>query len=642
MASQLAGHGLSTVTTLSAPSFSHPLQCVFPQSFSTSFLLNRIDWLPHAYNHEELVFCADHLVFYADQLPPAGTDRFRDPIDLMNRLLSFAIATLCLLPTQLTADSATGRHGMVATVQPIATDAALRTFQSGGNAVDAAIAAALTLGVVDGHNSGIGGGCFILIHKPDGTLLAIDGRETAPALATRDMYVREGRVRPELSRTGALAIGVPGALQAYERALTQTGRRTLSELLLPAADIAEAGFPIDRVMARNLKGTVNDLARFPATREIFLKSNGAPYEAGEPLIQLDLAKTYREIAEHGIDWFYRGPYARKVSSWMQQNQGLISFEDFRNYQAQERSPIQSTYRGHQIVGFPSPSSGGIHVAQILNILENFQLRDLYESNPTVFTNVIAEAMKLAFADRAYWLGDADFAQVPRGLVTKEYGKELAARIQPDAVIPVSKHGTPPNWETDFFRRHTTHIATADAEGYWVAITATVNTSFGSKVVVPGTGVVLNNEMDDFSSQPGTPNAFGLIGSENNSIAPGKRPLSSMSPTIVLKDGQPVMTLGAAGGPKIITQVVLGIVRVIDLGWSLDQAVGGARWHHQWLPNRLFVENAFPDEVLSGLRERGQMAERLKHGGVMQAISRSPDGHFHGVSDPRVPGKAAGW
>ena len=531
---------------------------------------------------------------------------------------------------------------MVATVQPIATDAAVQTFRSGGNAVDAAVAAALMLGVVDGHNSGLGGGCFILIRKPDGQLLAIDGRETAPGEASRNMYVRDGRAIAQLSQTGPLAPAVPGALRAYQDALIKAGRRTLPDLLMPAAAVAEAGFPIDSVMARNLAENAADLARFPATKKIFLKANDQPYQEGETLIQPDLAQTYREIAKHGVDWFYEGPYAEKTSEWMAENGGLMSVEDFRSYRSKERMPIQSTYRGHQIIGFPSPSSGGIHVAQILNILENFDLRELYDSDRTKFTNVVAEAMKLAFADRAYWLGDADFVNVPRGLVTKQYARELAARINPQSVINVPSHGTPNNWETDLFRRHTTHIATADAEGYWVAITATVNTSFGSKVVVPGTGVVLNNEMDDFSSQPGAPNAFGLVGSENNAIAAGKRPLSSMSPTIVLKDGKPIMTLGAAGGPKIITQVVLGIVRVIDLGWSIDQAVSDARWHHQWLPNRLFVETSFQDRLLGTLRKRGHVGEYLEHGGVMQAISRTPNGEFQGVSDPRVPGKAAGW
>ena len=560
----------------------------------------------------------------------------------MIRLLAVvAILVFACLP-QASANEAEGRHGMVATVQPIATDQALKVLREGGNAVDAAVSAALMLGVVDGHNSGIGGGCFILIRQPDGKILAIDGRETAPLSAQRDMYVRDGKAIAELSRTGPLAIAVPGALAAYQQALGKAGTRKLAELLEPAAKVAEAGYPIDRVMARNIATTADDLAKFPATRRIFLKPDGQPYQQGDILVQKDLARSYRAIAREGVGWFYRGCYAQRVSSWMAKNGGILRSRDFRCYRATQREPIRSTYRGYEIIGFPPPSSGGIHVAQILNILEHFDLRKLYEEDRAEFTNVIANAMKLAFADRAHWLGDTDFVDVPRGLISQEYARQLAGKIDPKSATHVDKYGTPEDWETNLFDRHTTHIATADAQGYWVGITATINTSFGSKVVVPCTGILLNNEMDDFSSQPGAPNAFGLVGSENNSIAPGKQPLSSMSPTIVLKDGKPILTLGAAGGPKIITQVVLGIIRVIDLEWSVEKAVGEGRWHHQWLPNRLFVEGNFEESILDALRGQGHVGQRLERGGVMQAIYRSPNGIFYGVSDPRVPGKAAGF
>ncbi|MEM9660548.1 MAG: gamma-glutamyltransferase, partial [Planctomycetota bacterium] len=346
------------------------------------------------------------------------------------------------------------------------------------------------------------------------------------------------------------------------------------------------------------------------------------------------------IADKGVDWFYNGPFAAKVGAWMAENGGILTADDFADYRAVPRQPIVSQYRDWTVVGFPPPSSGGVHVAQILNMLECFPLRTLHEEDPAQAWHVVLEAMKLAFADRAYWLGDADYVRVPRGLVDQTYAASLAKRIELDALIDVEGHGTPPAAEADFFGGHTTHLAAADSDGNWVAITATVNTSFGSKVIVPGTGVVLNNQMDDFSAQPGAPNAFGLVGAENNAVGPGKRPLSSMSPTIVLKDGQPVLTVGAAGGPKIITQVVQTLVRVLDLDQSLEAAIAAPRLHHQWLPDRVLAEESAPAEVIRRLRQLGHSIERTAESGVTQAISVNPQGALRGVHDPRVPGKAA--
>lgn len=531
------------------------------------------------------------------------------------------------------------QRGAVATVNPLATQAGLDAMQRGGNAIDAAVAAALTLGVVDGHNSGIGGGCFVLIRRSDGTLYAIDGRETAPFTAHRDMYLRDGQADPRLSKVGALASGTPGAVAALARALREHGTQKLPDLLLPAADIAERGFSIDRVYARNLRSTASDLQQFEASRKMLLKSNGEPYVEGDVLRLPDLAKTYRAIASEGVNWFYRGPFAAAVENWMQSNGGLLSRKDFAAYQAKARVPLQTQYRGYTIIGFPPPSSGGIHVGQILNILENFDLRGLAAEDPAKFHHVIVEAMKLAFADRAHWLGDADFARVPRGLIDRAYAAQLAAQIDPDRATTVASHGMPPGHDGEWFGdQHTTHVAAADAAGNWVALTATVNTSFGSKVVVPQMGVVLNNEMDDFSSQPGVPNAFGLLGAEANAIAPQKRPLSSMSPTIVLKDDRPVLTIGAAGGPTIITQVVLGIVRFIDLEQPLETAVAGPRFHHQWSPDRVLLENRFPNPLAQALEARGHALATRSTIGVTQAIASTPGG-FVAVHDPRVPGMA---
>lgn len=537
-------------------------------------------------------------------------------------------------------EPARSNKGMVATVNPIATQAGIDAFRKGGNAIDAAIAAGLTLGVVDNFNSGIGGGCFILIRKSSGEIIAIDGREMAPAGAHRDMFLESGKPNTELSQLGALAIGIPGALAAYEKALQDAGKLTLSELMIPAAKIADEGFQVDRIYARAIRSKADQLKLFPASRKVLLKKDGTPYQEGEILIQKDLAATYRAVAQQGTDWFYRGPFALATEKWMKAHHGLITRKDFENYVARKREPIVTEFRGHTIVGFPPPSSGGIHVAQILNILENF--RPLREYDRATRTHLIAEAMKLAFADRAHWLGDADFANVPKGLVSKEYAKQLASRIDLKKSIEVQSHGHPPTSAGNFSQKHTTHIAAADAEGNWVAMTQTVNTTFGSKVIIPGTGVVMNNEMDDFSVAPGIANAFGLKGAEANSVRPKKRPLSSMSPTIVLKDGQPVMTVGAAGGPKIISQSLLAVIRVLELEMSLIDALKAPRFHHQWSPDRILLESNFPQEIESELKRRGHQTIRARAVGVSQAIAVDPEGNLIGVHDPRVPGKAAGF
>ena len=556
-------------------------------------------------------------------------------------LAGLAVALLCAPQVQAGGELAHGGCGIVATVHPLATDAAVETFKNGGNAIDAAVAAALTLAIVDGHNSGIGGGCFILIRLADGRFVAIDGRETAPAGATRDMFVRDGRADPELSLTGPLAAGVPGALAAYDYALRRYGKLSLKELLLAAAKIAEHGFPINRHYAERLAASAKELKMFEASRAAFLP-DGVAQRAGEILRLPDLAKTYRAIAENGPDWFYRGLFATATADWMKNNGGLLSAQDFGGYNAKLREPVLTTYRGCQLVGFPPPSSGGVHVGQILNIVENFDLKAMGPGSAD-FIHVVTEAMKLAFADRAYWLGDPDFAKVPRGLVAKDYAAKLAGQIRMDRVAVVPQHGTPEAAAEDVFQKHTTHFSTADADGNWVACTATVNTSFGCKVVIPGTGVVLNNQMDDFSAQPGATNYFGLVGAEANAIAPGKRPLSSMCPTIVLKDGKPILSVGAAGGPTIISQTVLAIINTIDFGMDPATALAQPRFHHQWRPDELIVEKRIGEDALRQLEKRGHKLKRTDSLGAAQAVGASSTGHgFLGAHDPRVEGKAAGW
>lgn len=557
----------------------------------------------------------------------------------MKRAFAFLICGFAVISHAEPAAPATFERFAIAAVNPLATQAGVDAVKRGGNAVDAAIACALTLGVVDGHNSGIGGGCFIVVRAADGTVTTIDGREMAPAKAHRDMYVINGKLEDEASKTGALASGVPGALAAYDVALKKHGNLKLADLLRPAADLAEKGFAIDEVYERKLAATADKLKKFPESAATLFKADGLPLKKGDLLVQKNLAATYRAVADHGIEWFYRGPFAEKAAAWMKENGGIMTAEDFANYKTVEREPIRANYRGYDLITMPPPSSGGVHVAQILNILGHFPLRDLSTASRV---HVITEAMKLAFADRAYWLGDPDFAKVPRGLVDAGYAADLAKKISLDHATDVPNHNSPPNWEGDIFRKHTTHLSAADAEGNWVALTQTINTAFGSKVMIPGTGVLLNDEMDDFSVQPGVPNAFKLIGGEANAVAPGKRPLSSMSPTIVLKDGQPILTVGAAGGPTIITQTLLAITNILDLGQSPRDALASPRFHHQWRPESLKIETKIGDDALSQLEKLGHKLDKTASMGATQCVSFDPKTkRFTPVHDPRVPGGADG-
>jgi len=530
-------------------------------------------------------------------------------------------------------------NGAAATVHPLATEAAIEAARRGGNAVDAAAAAALTLGVVDGHNSGIGGGCFLLLRTARGAVLALDGRETAPAAAARDMFLRNGQADPELSQTGALAAGVPGSLAVYEYVLRHFGKLKLKDLLLPAARLAEQGFAIDASYARRLRETAGDLAKFAEAKRIFFRADGSPLSAGEWLRQPELAASYRAIAEHGIEWFYKNDFAKKTEAWMRQNGGLLTAKDFREHRMQLREPVKTRYRGYEILGFPPPSSGGAHVAQILRILENFELRS-HPAYSADSIHLLAESMRFAFADRAYWLGDPDFVKVPQGIVSQKYAESVAAKIRLDRAAEIPAHGPADQFGTAFFGKHTTHFSAADAEGNWVACTATLNTSFGSKVVIPGTGILLNNQMDDFSAQPGKPNFFGLVGAEANAVAPRKRPLSSMSPTIVLKSGQPILSLGAAGGPTIISQTVVNLANILEYGMGLEEALAAPRVHHQWKPDELVIEQ-IPDVLREKLEKKGHKVRISPAMGAAQIVQRTEAG-FTAASDPRVAGKAAGW
>jgi gamma-glutamyltranspeptidase/glutathione hydrolase len=519
----------------------------------------------------------------------------------------------------------------VATVNPYATQIAIDVIARGGNAIDAAIAAAFTLGVVDGHNSGIGGGCFVLVRLADGRILAIDGREMAPAAASRDMFVVDGKADPELSRTGALAVGIPGSVAAFDKLQKLGGKLTFREVIFPAADLAEKGFVISPALAERISATADNLKKFPASAAIYLDKDNNPRSAFSSLQQKDLAATYRAIAKQGPDYFYRGDFAKKTGRWMAANGGLVTHKDFANYQVKMRKPIVSEFAGYTLYGFPPPSSGGVHVAQILNILEQFDLDNLA---PAERYHLIAEAMKFAFADRAHWLGDSDFTKVPLSIADKRYAQTIAKKISLEKTTPNITAGNPDVDIQHLMNKHTTHIAAADMDGNWVAITSTVNTSFGSKVVIPGTGVVLNNQMDDFSAQVGAANAFGLVGSDANAIAARKRPLSSMSPTLVFKNGEPVMALGAAGGPTIISQVVQTLLYSLNDSMPVEKAMAQARIHQQWNPNLLFVEAAMPAEIQQALQKKGHDLKIWPSMGASQAIQLR-DGKLVPVAEPRV-------
>ncbi len=521
--------------------------------------------------------------------------------------------------------------GAIASVNPLATQAGLDAFAAGGNAIDAAVAVAFTLGVVDSHNSGVGGGCFILARLANGEILAIDGREMAPARATRDMFIRNGQAEPELSKTGALAVGIPGSVAALHQLQSQAGKLRWPDLLLPAAELAEEGFAVDRTLALRLARTFPAMQGFPATARVFSTAEGTPLQAGDRLVQQDLAGSYRALAQWGPEWFYRGEFASRAGNWMAQNGGLVTAADFAGYRTKLRTPVKSEFNGYTIYGFPPPSSGGIHVGQMLNMLSALAWERRSEADRY---HLLAEVMRSAFADRAFWLGDADYVNVPERLLAPAYAQQRAGQISLDKAAIQVEHGNPATTAEGLLDKHTTHIATADSQGNWVAITTTLNTSFGSKVMIPETGILLNNQMDDFSAQVGVPNAFGLVGTDANSVAPGKRPLSSMSPTLVMKGQTPVLTLGAAGGPTIISQVLQVLLNHLALQEPVAEAIAKPRVHHQWQPDTLFVEPTMDPALRGELESRGHTLKEIGAFGGTQAIALE-NGVLVPVTEPRI-------
>lgn len=532
-------------------------------------------------------------------------------------------------------------HGMVASESAYATQAGVDVLKAGGNAVDAAVAVGFTLAVTLPNAGNLGGGGFMVLHEgKTGKDVAIDFREMAPSAATRNMYLdANGNVVPNKSLYTPFAIGVPGSVAGLLHALDQYGTKKRAEVIAPAIRLAEKGYPVSEQLGLLLQAEKEHLQVSAATRKVFFKGD-QPLQIGDRLVQADLARSLKLISAQGAKAFYDGPIADAIVAEMQQHGGLITKDDLRRYKVVEREPVRGTYRGYEIVSMPPPSSGGAHIVQILNILEHCPLKD-YGPDSAQTIHTMAEAMKLAYADRSEYLGDTDFVKVPlKGITSKAYAAELAKKIDPDKATPAStiKPGKPQPYESD----QTTHFSVADAQGNVVAVTYTLNLNFGSGLMAPGTGILLNNEMDDFAAKPGVPNAFGLIGGDANAVQAGKRPLSSMSPTIVLKDGKPWAVTGSPGGARIITTTLETLVDLIDFGMNPAEAAATPRIHHQWLPDELRVERGLSPDTIRLLQAKGHKVVEKPAMGRTQTIQITPAG-FLGYSDPRNPdGMTAGF
>lgn len=537
---------------------------------------------------------------------------------------------------------------MVASAERMATEIGVRVLQRGGNAVDAAAAVAFALNVTEYYSSGIGGGCFILIRMADGTAAAIDGRETAPAQATRLMYVpRDTTKESDASTVGVLAAGTPGELAALDLAIQTYGKLSLAEVLEDVIALADTGFTVSMRSARALNREKDKLMKFEGTRAIFFKNDTLPLAFGDRLLQTDLAHTFRVIQAQGADAFYHGELPKTIEKYVTSHGGVLSSADFAGYVPVARDPVRSEYRGYEVLSMPPPSSGGIHVIQILNLLEPYDLKYMGLGSSEA-VHVIAEAMQIAFADRAEYLGDPAFTQVPTvGLVSKDYAAERRTKINRFEHTVLDQPGNPFAYGADPTAnpdgKHTTHLCVVDSFGNAVSLTATINTPFGSGVIVPGTGFFLNNEMDDFVTWPGHPNYFGLVGKQANEIAPGKRPLSSMSPTILVKGNEPYMVVGSMGGPRIITSTVLTIINSIDYGLNLQAAMDFPRIHEQWVPDQLFLEREYSLDVLSALRARGHQIKIQDPWAAVTGILADSTYHgWWGGADSRVDGQAKGF
>ena len=526
--------------------------------------------------------------------------------------------------------------GMVVSQRKIASEVGAQILKDGGNAVDAAVATGLALAVVLPRAGNLGGGGFMIVHLKDkNETIAIDYREKAPAGAFRDLFLdEEGNYDKKKAQFSLLSAGVPGSVAGFHHALINYGTLSWEEILKPAIKLAEEGFEIPHDLANTLasKRYRARLSSNEAAAKVFYKEDKSLYVAGEILIQKDLARTLKLLSELGPDAFYKGEIAALIVKEMEKNGGLITLQDLKNYNIVERQPLVGDYKDYKIVSMPPSSSGGTHLIQMLNMLEEFPIKEMgFGSAESI--HILAEVMKRAYADRSKYLGDTDFYKVPSSLTSKEYAMSLNAFISGDKITPSEEvsPGNPYPYESP----DTTHFSVMDSSGNAVSNTYTLNFSYGSGMMIPGTGMLINNEMDDFSSKPGTFNGYGLLGSEANAIEGNKRPLSSMTPTIIFKDNEPYMVFGSPGGSRIITTVLQVALNVMDHDMNIAQAVHSPRIHHQWLPEVLMIESGFGADTERLLNEKGYKLYPSTTMGSVQAIMKEGN-YFYGSADPRRP------
>jgi gamma-glutamyltranspeptidase/glutathione hydrolase len=563
-------------------------------------------------------------------------------LNRMSVLWALLVSASLLIPAHAMSaprGASSARHGMVVSADSLASAAGAEVLKQGGNAVDAAVMVGFVLAVTYPEAGNLGGGGFMLIRMADGRATMIDFREKAPAAARKDMYLDpHGNPVPGMSQKGVLAAGVPGTVAGLLTALERYGTRKRSELLSYPLMLAGEGFRVDKRLAESLRRFLPDSLASRSALAVF-RPNGVPLDAGETLRQPDLAVTIRAIMDQGADGFYRGSVADHVVSEVRSGGGIMAKEDLTAYRAVERTPLTGSYRGFKIITSAPPAAGGVTLLEMLNILERFDMRGK-EHNSAGALHLFASAARCAYADRARYLGDPDFVSMPvDSLIGKAYGRQNAGRIDSVHVTPFG----PPTGTQE--SRQTTHFCTADRFGNVVSTTYTLNDSYGCKTLVASGGFFLNNEMDDFVVKPDVPNMFGLVGGEANAIAPGKRMLSSMTPTIVLKDGKPWLLLGARGGSRISTAVAQVIMNVIDFGLPLQDAVDATRIHYQWHPDELLYERSgLPDDVLDNLRKMGYVVrETADSNGRCHALMVDENQSLYlGAPDPREEGVAIGY
>ena len=557
------------------------------------------------------------------------------------RFLAISLALCLLVPPSYAHDPVYARKGMVVAQEPLAADVGMAVLKSGGNAVDAAIAVGFALAVTFPYAGNIGGGGFMLIRMADGRTTFIDSREKAPLKATHDMYLDANGNPTKDSLVGWRAVGVPGTVRGLELALKKYGTKSWPELLQPAIHLAAAGFPISYSQMRSFRYAADLLSQFPDSKRIFLKE-GAFYDWNENFKQPELARTLERIARNGAKEFYEGETAHIFASEMEKNGGLITLEDLREYQAVERKPLEGKYKGYHIIASPPPSSGGVGILQMLGMLDGTGYEKSKAGSATEY-HYLAEVMRRFYADRNTYLGDPDFVKNPiAALLDPAYIKTRRDSIDPVLTTP-SDQINPGLPAAVAEGSNTTHYNIADEQGNVVAVTYTLNAGYGSGVTVPRAGFLLNDEMDDFAAKPGTPNLYGVVQGEADAVGPSRRPLSSMVPTIVLKDGHPFLALGAPGGPRIITAVLQVMLNVIDFGMNIQDAIDFPRVHHQWKPDHLDIERGVSPDTIALLKKAGYSIEEDKPVVIarVEAILIS-DGWLQGGHDERGSGKAVGY